>query len=389
MVRHWSDSVVRLNTADYGPEELETIKECFDAGWMTTTGPFVSAFEEQFKQTALLKDGKALAHGFDRKGCVATNSGTAALHLAFRLCGIQPGDHVWGSDISFVASIAPAVQMGAIPTFIDVGSDWCIDVDALQQALQLASAQNKLPKALVVTHVYGHPCDLDSITELCEHYKVTLIEDAAEALGSLYKGLPVGLHGTYAAFSFNGNKTVTTGGGGMLVCPQERVKHAKRLAFQARDPDPYTYTHEELGYNYSLSSVAACIGWAQLKKLSSKVRAKQELAQTYLENLSVDVVDPRHERSSYWLVCVMLPKGTKRSKVMDRLRSEFKVETRPVWRPLHTQPCFLSFKAEVLSEYPNPYSLEVGERGLCLPSSPGLTLYEVERVCAAVNEVVQ
>src|SRR5690606_6957426 len=254
--------------------EFDFVREAFDSNWIAPVGPHVDAFEREF------------AAKVGAPHAVALSSGTAALHLAVRLCGVGPGDDVLVSSLTFCASVNPILYEGGVPVFIDSETaSWNLDPNLVEDVLRRKAAQGKTPKALVAVHLYGQAADLDPLVDLCEKYGVTLIEDAAEALGATYKGRSPGIFGKAGIFSFNGNKIITTSGGGMLVTDDtDLARHARKLATQARDDAPH-YEHSEIGYNYRLSNVLAGIGRGQLRVLDNRVDARRRVFECYQARL--------------------------------------------------------------------------------------------------------
>jgi dTDP-4-amino-4,6-dideoxygalactose transaminase len=254
---------ILLSPPHLGSQELEFVKEAFETNWIAPVGPHINAFEEEFSKVVGVKHS------------VAVSSGTAALHLALHLAGIQAGDEVFCSTLTFIATANPICYLGAVPVFIDSDrSSWNMDPNLLVEALQHRSKQGKLPKAVVLVHLYGQSADIEPIQAICDRYEIPLIEDAAEALGATYKGKSPGSFGKMGIFSFNGNKIITTSGGGMLVTDDETLAtQARYLATQARDPAPH-YQHSQVGYNYRLSNVLAGIGRGQLQVLAERVAAR-------------------------------------------------------------------------------------------------------------------
>ncbi|WP_281362066.1 aminotransferase class I/II-fold pyridoxal phosphate-dependent enzyme [Oxynema aestuarii] len=359
-----------------GDSELEFVKEAFDTNWIAPVGPHVDAFEQEFCQVVGTSHAAALS------------SGTAALHLALRLIGIEPGDEVFCSTLTFIATASPITYLGAKPIFIDSDrTSWNMNPDLLQEALDHRAKTGKLPKAVVLVHLYGQSADIDAILEICNYYNIPLIEDAAEALGATYKGRSPGTFGKIGIYSFNGNKIITTSGGGMLVSEApDLVAKARFLATQARDPAPH-YQHSEIGYNYRLSNVLAGIGRGQLQVLRDRVNARRHNFEVYQQALGrlpgIEFMpEAAFGRSTRWLTCLTIdPKafGCDREQVRLAL-AEQQIEARPVWKPLHLQPVFAGCECigGEVAEY-------LFETGLCLPSGSNLTPEELERVIEVVK----
>jgi pyridoxal phosphate-dependent aminotransferase EpsN len=367
---------IYLSPPDIGPDEQALVAEAFASNWIAPLGPQVDAFEREFAQAV------GAAHA------VALSSGTAALHLALRLAGCGPGDEVLCSSLTFIASANPILYEGATPVFIDAERvSWNLDPNLLADALRAAARSGRRPKALVLVHRYGQSADLDAIAALCAEHGVVLIEDAAEALGATYHGQPVGTRGWAGVFSFNGNKIITTSGGGMLVTNDAALATRTRfLATQARDAAPH-YEHSVLGFNYRLSNVLAAIGRGQLRHLPEKVARRRAHFDYYQKTLGglpgVEFMpEAAWGRCNRWLTCLTIDPavaGLDREKVRLALDKE-NIEARPVWKPLHLQPLFAS-----APRWGGAVSAELFERGLCLPS--GSNLSDAER--ARVAEIVR
>ncbi len=371
---------ILLSTPHMGEQELKFVTEAFETNWIAPVGPHVDAFEEEFCQIT----GAGYA--------AAVSSGTAAIHLALRLLDVGRGDEIFCSTLTFIASANPIIYQGAKPVFIDSDrTSWNMNPELLREAMEKRAKIGKLPKAVLLVHLYGQCADIDPIVEICLHYNVPLIEDAAEALGASYKGRCPGTFGTIGIYSFNGNKIITTSGGGMLVSDDEMlVKKARFLATQARDAAPH-YQHSQIGYNYRLSNVLAGIGRGQLQVLKERVEARRrnfEIYEKALGHLPGIEFMPEAEfgRATRWLTCLTVnPQafGTDREEIRLGL-AERKIESRPVWKPLHMQPVFAeceSIGGEVAED--------LFTRGLCLPSGSNLTDEDLERTIEGVKTVHQ
>lgn len=362
---------IYLSPPDMGDAEMAFVKQAFESNWIAPIGPHVDAFEKEFCET--LGGGHA----------AALSSGTAALHLALRQSGVGPRDSVFCSTLTFVASANPILYQEAHPVFIDSEEhSWNMDPDWLETALADYAQRNQLPKAVIVVHIYGQSANLGRITSLCQSYGVTLIEDAAEALGAHYQGRSVGTFGKCGVFSFNGNKVITTSGGGMLVSENAAlIDEARRVAAQARDPGPY-YQHSVLGYNYRLSNVLAGIGRGQLQTLSEKVRRRRTNFAFYrkkLEKLPGVRLMPELEGSypTHWLTCLTVDPqqaGVSRDTIIAGMQRE-NIECRPLWKPLHLQPLFAGCK-----KFGGNVAEKLFRTGMCLPSGSSLTDEERERI---------
>ncbi|WP_374712954.1 DegT/DnrJ/EryC1/StrS family aminotransferase [Symbiobacterium terraclitae] len=356
--------------------EAQYVQEAFATNWVAPLGPHVEAFEREFASTV----GSPYA--------LAVSSGTAGLHLALIEAGVGPGDEVLVSTLTFAASVNPICYLGARPVFIDSErTSWNMDPALLEEELERRARVGRLPKAVVLVHLYGQSADIDPIAAACARYEVPLIEDAAEALGATYKGRALGTFGLAGVYSFNGNKIITTSGGGMLVSADEAlVRHARKLATQARDPAPH-YEHSEIGYNYRMSNVLAGIGRAQLQVLNDRVSARRRNFDLYrralgdLAGLSFQEEAPwgLHTR---WLTCVLIDPeefGADREALRLALQAE-NIESRPVWKPMHLQPVF--------RDYPcvgGQVAEDLFRRGLCLPSGSSLTEADLDRVVDVVR----
>jgi dTDP-4-amino-4,6-dideoxygalactose transaminase len=318
----------------------------------------------------------------------ATSSGTAALHLALKLLGVGPGDELLCSTLTFSASANPIVYERAQPVFLDADrATWNLDPDLLREELRASAARGKLPRAVIVVDLYGQCADYDPIVRACAEYDVPLIEDAAEALGATYRGRPAGTFGKFGVFSFNGNKIITTSGGGMLVSEDGRmVERARFLASQARDPAPH-YEHSALGYNYRLSNVLAAIGRGQLRALGERLAARRHVAEHYRTTLG-DLPGMEfmpvaaYGRPNHWLTCLKIDPGrfgATREAVRLALEA-VNVEARPVWKPLHRQPVFAGCRVRG-----GAVAEDLFEHGLCLPSGSSLSAADLDRICAVVR----
>lgn len=369
---------ILLSTPHMGDRELEFVQAAFDTNWIAPVGPHVDAFEQEFCQLVGVRH------------AAAVSSGTAALHLALHLLGVGAGDEVFCSSLTFIASASPITYLGAKPVFIDSDRiSWNMNPDLLREALHRRARLGKLPKAVVLVHLYGQSADIDPILEVCDRYEVPLIEDAAEALGATYKGRSPGTFGKIGIYSFNGNKIITTSGGGMLVSnDRDLVAKARFLATQARDPAPY-YQHSEIGYNYRLSNVLAGIGRGQLRVLGDRVAARRRNFELYRQTLGYlpgieFMPEASFCRATRWLTCLTIDPdafGTNREQVRIAL-AEQRIEARPVWKPLHLQPVFADCNC-----IGGEIAQDLFERGLCLPSGSNLTLEDLERVIDAIAQM--
>ncbi len=352
---------IYLSPPDIGAAERRYVAEAFEGNWVAPVGPNLEAFEREFAA----KVGSPHA--------VALASGTAALHLALRLTGVGQGDEVICSTLTFVASAAPITYLNATPVFVDSEAvSWNADPNILADVIAQKARKGRAPRALIIAHLYGQAANLDPILKICEQHGVALIEDAAEALGATYKGRAPGGFGRFGIHSFNGNKIITTSGGGMLVTHDRALAQAARhLATQARDPAPH-YEHTTLGYNYRLSNICAGIGRGQLENLESKVARRRAHFEAYRAALS-DLPGLRMQPEAPWEA------GVDRERVRLALEKA-DIETRPIWKPMHLQPVFRT------TEYiGRGVSDELFAQGLCLPSGSGMSDADRTRVIEAIR----
>lgn len=351
--------------------EQQYVQQVFDSNWIAPLGPQVDAFEAEF----------AAAVGAPH--ALALSSGTAALHLALIHLGVGRGDEVLVSTLTFSASANPVVYLGARPVFIDSEhTSWNLDPALVVETIERKARQGRLPKAVIPVHLYGQSADLDPILEVCGRYEIPVIEDAAEALGATYQGRSPGTLGQAGIYSFNGNKIITTSGGGMLVSADgELIAHARKLAQQARDPAPH-YEHSEIGHNYRLSNVLAGIGRGQLEILAERVRRKQEIFAAYHQLLGdlpgiAFMPEAPWGRSTRWLTVITVDPaqfGATREDIRLALEAE-NIESRPLWKPMHLQPVFQG--CEVVG---GSVAEALFRDGLCLPSGTAMTESDIERV---------
>lgn len=357
-------------------EEIKFIGEVFESNYIAPLGPHVDAFEREF------------AEKFGFSHTLAVSSGTAAMHLALRCLGVGFGDEVIASSLTFIGSVSPVMFQGATPVFIDSDRiSWNMDTDLLAEELGECKEKGKLPKAVVPTDIYGQCVDLDSILEICAPYEIPVITDSAEAVGSTYKGRSAGKGAKATIFSFNGNKIITTSGGGILASDDEKIiNHARFLSQQARDPSPH-YEHSQLGYNYRMSNVLAAIGLGQLSVLSDRVESRRNIFNYYQNALTgiagIEFMPEVHYgRSNRWLTVILItPKefGADREEVRIALESN-NIESRPVWKPMHLQPIFKGcrFRSNGVCE-------DLFKRGLCLPSGSAMTTDDMARVVEVIK----
>jgi dTDP-4-amino-4,6-dideoxygalactose transaminase len=348
--------------------EMQYIQEAFDANWIAPLGKNVDEFEKEIAARAGVKS------------AVALSSGTAAIHLALKAAGVGAGDIVFCPSLTFSATANPIIYQNAVPVFIDSDYEtWGMSPAALAKAFEQYA-----PKAVLVVHLYGLSADLDKITEICVKHNAALIEDAAESLGTLYKGRHTGSFGDYGIFSFNGNKIITTSSGGMLVSDkEERIAKARFWATQSRDPARH-YQHSELGYNYRMSNIVAGIGRGQLKVLDQRITKKREIFEFYKRELGglegVDMM-PVNEwnKPNYWLSCITLSGRIRPLDIMEALEAE-NIESRPIWKPMHMQPFFAEydFIGDGISEI-------IFENGVCLPSDTKMSGSDLQRIVNTIK----
>ncbi|MEO2073962.1 MAG: aminotransferase class I/II-fold pyridoxal phosphate-dependent enzyme [Bacillus sp. (in: firmicutes)] len=363
--------------------EQTYIERAFQTNWIAPLGPNVDQFENDISNYA------------EVEGALAVSSGTAAIHLALRLLNVKAGDKVFCSTLTFVASVNPILYQQAEPVFIDSEFDtWNMSPQALEKAFVDAEKEGNLPKAVVVVHLYGQNAKMDEIIEICDYYQVPIIEDAAESLGAIYKGRKSGTMGKFGIYSFNGNKIITTSGGGILVSnDREALATGKFLATQARDNKPY-YQHSELGYNYRLSNILAGIGIAQLAAIEERVQQKQAIFQKYVQELGqvndfVFMPEYQETRHTRWLTTLIIDSDCPFFQPMELIEALEKenIEARPLWKPMHVQPLLKKYKY-----YPHSERLSVSDylfkRGICLPSGTGMTEEEQTRVIQTIHSFI-
>lgn len=355
--------------------ELKYIREAFDTNWIAPLGENVDEFECE------------LASKVGSNAAAALSSGTAAIHMALKAAGVEEGDIVFCPSLTFSATANPILYQNAIPVFIDSDYEtWNMSPKALEEAFEKYEKMGKKPKAVLVVHLYGLSADLDPIVELCREYNVPLIEDAAESLGTIYKGQHTGTFGEYGIFSFNGNKIITTSGGGMLISNDvERVSKVRFWATQSRDRARH-YEHSELGFNYRMSNIVAGIGRGQLKVLDQRVKEKQSIYNYYKEELNqLDGVKlmPQNvwNEPNYWLSCIQLDGIVRPLDVILTLEAE-NIESRPIWKPMHMQPFFKKYDFIGGSASENLFL-----NGVCLPSDTKMSGNDLERVVSIIKKL--
>lgn len=355
---------IHLCLAHMGGREQQYIQEAFENNWIAPLGPNVDAFERQLE--LFLGNGKHVT---------AVSSGTAAIHLALVLLGIGNGDEVICPSCTFIASANPIIYQGAVPIFVDSEAEsWNMSPLLLEKAInERLRITGRVPKAIIVVHLYGMPAMMDEIMGIAVRYGIPVVEDAAEAMGSEYNGKLCGTFGDYGIFSFNGNKMITTSGGGALICPTEETKHrALFYATQAKEPQPY-YQHDHIGYNYRMSNICAGIGRGQMEVVREHIAHHRKLTALYqelltdVEGVSIHTNPTNRHHSNYWLNAILIEPeltGTSYTVIQRHLESEG-IESRPLWKPMHLQPVFRDVPC-----YTNGVSEKLFSMGLCVPSGP-------------------
>lgn len=365
-----------LSPPDIRGREKELLIDALDSNWVAPLGPHVDGFEKDICDYVGIENATALS------------SGTAALHLALIMLEVGPGDIVFVSSLTFVASANVIRYVGATPVFIDCNEEtWNMCPERLAEALAEAAKTGKRPKAILSVDLYGHCADYDAILDLATRYEVPVIEDAAEALGADYRGRKAGRFGTMGIFSFNGNKIITTSGGGMLVSDNpEWTRRARHLATQARMPVAH-YEHEEVGYNYRLSNLLAAVGRAQLETLDDRIACRQNVRAQYQEILASQsglhfMPEPEYGKSNGWLTCLLVDEaafGASRDELIKALGDD-NIEARPVWKPMHLQPIFADAKC-----FGGEISARLFKDGICLPSGSDLSEHDIARVTNIIS----
>ncbi|MDM8553325.1 DegT/DnrJ/EryC1/StrS family aminotransferase [Desulfococcaceae bacterium HSG7] len=387
-----SKSRIFLSPPHIGKQEILFVHEAFDSNYIAPLGPQVDAFEREFAE----KTGIPCT--------LALSSGTAAIHLALKILGVQSGDEVFASTLTFIGSVSPITFLRAKPVFIDSDhSSWNMNPDLLAAELEACNKRGKLPKAVIPTDLYGQCADYDRIKAVCAPYYIPVIADSAEACGALYKGKSAGTGVKATVFSFNGNKIITTSGGGMLASDDKAlIEQARFLSQQARDPAPH-YEHTQIGYNYRMSNILAAIGRGQLRVLDERVRAKRRLF-NYYKNALQDIPgiefmpEAPYGKSNCWLTVILISPeffGADRETIRLALEAE-NIESRPVWKPMHLQPVFrienleFGIRKNLKETYParvigGEVAEDLFERGLCLPSDTAMTDEDTNRVISAIS----
>jgi dTDP-4-amino-4,6-dideoxygalactose transaminase len=369
-----------LSPPDVGPEERRMLLQAFDSNWIAPAGPDIDAFEREIAE----RTGTAYA--------VALSSGTAALHLALLLAGVDRGDEVLVPSFTFIASAAAVTYLGACPVFIDCSADsWNLDPALVEEVLTERAAVGRLPSAVVTVDLYGESADYAALESLCRRFEIPLVEDSAEALGATYRGRAAGSFGVAGIFSFNGNKIITTSGGGMLVTQSPQfAERARHLATQAREPFSH-YEHTVVGYNYRLSNLLAALGRAQLRGLDSRIERRRRVDAAYREALSglpgVSTMPRTADgTSNFWLTCILIDSdafGVDREHIRLALEAH-DIESRPTWKPLHLQPAF-----DGIGLVGTGHCARIFDRGLCLPTGSALSAADQSRIIEIVTAQCQ
>ncbi|RYX97708.1 MAG: CBS domain-containing protein [Comamonadaceae bacterium] len=372
-----------LSSPHLGEEETVFVEDAFKTNWIAPLGPHVDGFERELAEEV------GVAHA------AALSSGTAAIHLGLILLGVKPGDTVFCSSLTFVGSCNPILYCGAKPVFIDAEPDtWNMSPRALERAFEWAKRENRMPSCVILVNLYGQSADMDALLPICERYGVPVLEDAAESLGASYKGKSSGSFGRVAVYSFNGNKIITTSGGGMLVADDpDLIAHARKLSTQARDPAPH-YEHTEVGFNYRMSNVLAGIGRGQLRVLRQRVEQRRRVFERYQEALAdlpslAWMPEPEGFHSTRWLTCFTLrgPDANARCKHVMTALERHLIEARPVWKPMHLQPIFDG--APYFAHQPSDdVSARLFQSGICLPSGSNMSEEQQDRVIDHLRHVL-
>lgn len=371
---------IYLSSPHIGDLEKGFVKEAFKTNWIAPLGPNVDEFEKEIAKYVKVSYAAALV------------SGTAAIHMALKAIGIKEGDMVFCSTLTFSASCNPIIYEKGIPVFIDSEKDsWNMCPKSLEKAMEWAQENKTIPKAVIVVHLYGQPANMDEIVDICKKYNVPIIEDAAESLGATYKNKQTGSFGEYGVYSFNGNKIITTSGGGMLVSDnKEKITKVHFWATQAKENKRY-YEHKELGYNYRLSNIVAGIGRGQIQVLDERIKKKKWIFEYYKEafkeinELEMQPIQ-KDRKSNYWLSCMTISKNSK-VKPLDiilALENE-NIEARNIWNPMHKQPYYKQYKFFKISE--KAISEDIFERGICLPSDTKNSEDDMKRVVSVIRNL--
>lgn len=379
------ETKIYLSSPHMGGNEQKYIKQAFDTNWLAPLGPNVDKFE------------KSVAEYIGWPHTIALSSGTAAIHMALKCLGVTKGDKVICSTFTFAASCNPIIYEGAEPIFIDSDYEtWNMSPKALRKAFESCEKRGIKPKAVIVVHLYGQSANMEEIVKICKQYNVPIIEDAAESLGATYKGVQTGTIGDYGIYSFNGNKIITTSGGGMLVAKtQEDISKVKFLSTQARDAAPW-YEHSTIGYNYRMSNVLAGMGIGQMEVLNDRIAKKkaifEEYSKAFKDTVEVEMMPiSKDGKPNYWLSCITLTDEAMfccPSEIISELQS-YGIESRRLWKPMHLQPVFYNY--EFYSHFSNSresVSEDLFKRGICLPSDTKMKMDDVRLVAKIVKRMV-
>jgi dTDP-4-amino-4,6-dideoxygalactose transaminase len=368
-----------LSSPHMGGNEMKYVQEAYDTNWVAPLGPNVNGFEKDLQDYLNIKHVAALS------------SGTAAIHLALILLGIEQGDEVIVSSFTFSATVNPIVYQKAIPVFVDSEKEtWNMDPELLEQSIKDRIKNGTKPKALIVVHLYGMPAQIEKIMDIANKYEIPVIEDAAEALGSSYKGQKLGTFGKFGILSFNGNKIITTSGGGALISnDQKAIEKARFLATQARDNAPH-YQHSQIGYNYRMSNIVAGIGRGQMEVLEKRIIQRRENNNFYRRLLNDNPYisfqnEQNGQYSNYWLTTIIIEQN-KKNFTRESLRLGLvleNIESRPLWKPMHLQPIFEGYPS-----YLNGVSVDLFKNGLCLPSGSNLSDEDKNRIEQHISEFI-
>ncbi|AIY82838.1 beta-eliminating lyase family protein [Clostridium baratii str. Sullivan] len=374
---------ILLASPHMGGMEKDFVQEAFDTNWIAPLGPNVNNFEKEVAELVGVKTGAALV------------SGTSAIHMALKAIGIETGDRVFCSSLTFSASCNPIIYENAEPIFIDSEPEsWNMSPIALEKAFKECKRDGKLPKAVIVVHLYGQAADMDKIMEICNRYNVPIIEDAAESLGTTYKGKQTGTFGEFGIFSFNGNKIITTSGGGMLVADdEEKIAKVRFWSTQSRENERH-YEHKEIGYNYRMSNIVAGVGRGQLRVLNERIEKKKRIFEAYKEAFrDIEEIEMmpicEYGNPNYWLSCMTIKEKSK-IKAIDVIIAleEENIESRPIWKPMHMQPVFKDYLF-FNHNYDEDISVseDIFNRGICLPSDTKNNDEDMERIIRVIRKV--
>ena len=374
-----SNKKIWLSSPHLSGNERKYVNEAFDSNWIAPVGPHINSFEEKISKIS------------NDSHVAVLNSGTAAIHLALILLDVRIGDNVLCSSFTFAASTNPIVYLGAKPVFIDSEKDtWNMCPTLLENAIIELSLKDEKPKAIILVHLYGYPAKMHEILAISKKYNIPLIEDAAEAIGSSYNGIPLGTFGDLGVFSFNGNKIITTSSGGAILSSNKKfIDKAKFLSTQARDEYPH-YEHSEIGYNYRMSNICAAIGLGQIEVLKERVDKRRYIFDFYKEKLSdikeIKFVDELSGfYSNRWLTTILFKKDAAINRESMRLHLlKDNIESRPLWKPMHLQPVFKKYQV-----FENGISEDLFDRGLCLPSGSNMNEEDLMRVIRQIKMVYE